>query len=155
MVRASLMRLLGVQEVGTLVASAACGADIIALEAASALSVRTCIVLPFDSPRFRLTSVIDRGEAWGPRFDAVMRAAELRHDVTVLPPEAGDDEAAYGQATARIIADSLALAEHDGTRAIAIAIWDGVAREDADATRDFITRALAADMEVISISTLG
>src|SRR5438552_4042532 len=53
-----------------LVCSAACGADLLALEAAAALNIPARIVLPFEPGRFRTSSVVDRPGDWGPRFDA-------------------------------------------------------------------------------------
>src|SRR5664279_2133900 len=65
MVRNDIQRLLVEYGIGTLVSSAACGADIVALEVAVELGLRLVIVLPFERHRFRATSVTDRGEAWG------------------------------------------------------------------------------------------
>ena len=49
-----------------LVCSAACGADLVALEQAKQLGLRRRIVLPFAPERFRETSVVDRPGDWGP-----------------------------------------------------------------------------------------
>src|SRR5262249_59646571 len=43
-----------------LVCSAACGADLIALETAQKMGLPTRIILPFSAARFRETSVVDR-----------------------------------------------------------------------------------------------
>src|SRR6267378_3813558 len=51
-----------------LVCSAACGADLVALEQAERLGLRRRIVLPFRRERFRSTSVTDRPGDWGPLF---------------------------------------------------------------------------------------
>ena len=47
-----------------LVCSAACGADLIALQAAGRVSLRRRIVLPFEPSRFRDSSVVDRPGDW-------------------------------------------------------------------------------------------
>jgi hypothetical protein len=69
-----------------LVASAACGADLIALEAAASRGIRMRIVLPFLPPRFRATSVADRpnAEFWGRLYDDIIKGAEECGDVVVL-----------------------------------------------------------------------
>src|SRR5947209_320182 len=56
-----------------LVCSAACGADLLALEAAEELGLRRRILLPFAPDRFRATSVTDRPGEWGPLFDHACR----------------------------------------------------------------------------------
>jgi hypothetical protein len=58
----------------TVVASAACGSDLLALDEAGALGLRRRIVLPFDRARFRMTSVVDRPGDWGALFDRERRA---------------------------------------------------------------------------------
>jgi tetratricopeptide (TPR) repeat protein len=152
-VKAGVARLLKKHEVGTLVASAACGADILALEAAEENGARTRIILPFAADRFRQTSVVDRGGDWGERFDALMKRAGARGDVVVLAPEADGDEAAYGRATARIVAEAAELAARAGVKPIAIPICDAAPKARADATKDFADRAEAAGMTVFTISS--
>lgn len=59
-VRAALLRTLESAVPLLVVASAACGSDLLALDAASAIGIRTRIVLPFAPEVFRETSVVDR-----------------------------------------------------------------------------------------------
>jgi len=79
-VEAELRLVLRDRAVTTVVSSAACGADILVLEAAAELTIRTRIVLPFSRERFRHTSVVDRGLEWGARFEhsSGCRRAERR-----------------------------------------------------------------------------
>jgi tetratricopeptide (TPR) repeat protein len=56
-------------------ASAACGADILALEAARELGIETHIVLPFPQADFRGTSVDFAGGGWGERFERALAGA--------------------------------------------------------------------------------
>lgn len=138
----------------TVVASAACGADLVALEAAAKLGIRTIIVLPFDRVRFRNTSVVDRGASWGPRYDAALARAEQHGAVIVLDASDGDDDDdAYARATARIIDEARARANADSSSAVAVAIWDNRPRSSTDATRDFVEQARAAGMSTVSIDT--
>src|SRR4051812_8410719 len=59
-VRSRIVDLLAKEHAVALVCSAACGADLIALEEAEQLGLRRRIVLPFSPERFRSTSVTDR-----------------------------------------------------------------------------------------------
>ena len=152
-VKAAAKRLFSDRGIGFVVASAACGADILALEGAIELGIRIRVVLPFDRQRFRSTSVVDRGQDWGPRYDAILAAADAGGGVVVLEAGAGGDDAAYGRATVRIIDDARALALERRSRSIAIAIWDEQPRHSGDATKDFLDRASVAGLEVVSIST--
>jgi hypothetical protein len=153
-VMAEVKRLFARHNVEAVVASAACGADIVALEAARARGIRIRIVLPFSSARFRQTSVIDRGEEWGPRYDALIEDAKRLGDLVVLEQgNQDDDNAAYGAATARIIQEALALSHAASAKPLAIAIWDERPRETNDATKDFLDQASRAGFDCQSIST--
>ncbi len=57
-VRRCMSELFTKHQVSTLVCSAACGADLLALEVAGDLGLRRRIVLPFERDRFREISVI-------------------------------------------------------------------------------------------------
>jgi hypothetical protein len=153
--KSAVKRLLASSGVRVVVASAACGADLLALEAAAGLGIRTRILLPFERERFRATSVVDRGEDWGELYDSLLDQAEARGDVIVLEDEKGDDDAAYARATRRIIEEALGLARESGSATLAIAIWDEIPRAHGDATKDFVERATAAGMSVTSIRTVA
>jgi hypothetical protein len=152
-VSAEIARLLAARSIGKVVASAACGADILALEAALELGARIRIVLPFERERFRETSVVDRGGDWGARYDRVLDAAQAQGDVVTLEPAEGGDDAAYGRATARIIEEAQRLARESKGAALAIAIWNEKPRASADATQDFLTLAARAGMETLAVPT--
>ena len=78
---------------GTLVSAAACGANLVAIEVASALGLRIRIVLPFAPATFRTTSVMDRPGDWARRFDAALEKARMADDLVVLDGghDAGDE----------------------------------------------------------------
>ena len=60
--------------------SAACGADLIVIEAALAQGAEVNVVLPFDRDDFVRTSVEGGGADWMPRFDAALsRATRIVH----------------------------------------------------------------------------
>src|SRR5262249_41504577 len=82
-VRKMLSEVLRSERVVALVASAACGADLIALEEAERLGIRRRIILPFDCRKFRNTSVIDRGEDWGLIFDQLIELARREGNLVI------------------------------------------------------------------------
>ena len=112
-VKGRLTRLLRGLQPDALVCSAACGADLLALEAAMALKIPVTIVLPFAPERFRETSVVDRPGDWGRRFDAVMKRATngaTADRIHVIEPPAGGDDDVYVVATDAILDDAQKLA---------------------------------------------
>jgi hypothetical protein len=153
-VKLAVVRAFRERQVELVVASAACGADIVALEAARELGLRFRIVLPFEPARFRETSVVDRGESWGPRYDALLEAAQARSDVVIVTESATDDDGAYALATRRIL-DEARTAAGAPALVFALAIWDEQPRATTDATREFVELARSAGMEIVTVSTLS
>jgi hypothetical protein len=145
-----------------LVSSAACGADLLALDAARTLGIRRRIVLPFDASRFRASSVVDRPGEWGPLFDSLYDEALSSNDVVILHCE-GDDEAAYAAATDRIVTEALSLAEGTDSEGIvslgreptAIVVWEGESRDEGDMTARFAALAADRGMRVVEVATLS
>jgi hypothetical protein len=156
-VRERLAALLAAEHAEALVCSAACGADLIALSEAERLGLRRRIVLPFSAKRFRETSVTDRPGEWGPLYDRLIAEAQGAGDLVVLPATGGDDDAAYAVANHTIIheAEGLAQAAPDGRpyRLVAVIVWEGSAREGADASGGLLTLAKQAGFEERSVLT--
>jgi hypothetical protein len=138
-----------------LIASAACGADLMALEAAASRGIRMRIVLPFPPPRFRATSVADRPnpEFWGRLYDDILKRAEERGDVVVLDCSE-NDAGAYSAANKAIIGTASAASAAPSTWRVALIAWDGMPRGDEDATTEFAELAKQSGFSVLSISTL-
>ncbi len=153
-VRIRIRSMLVSQRARALVCSAACGADLLALEAAGEIGLRRRVVLPFDAERFRETSVIDRGGDWGGRFKRIIDAVEATDDLIVLDAEAGDEEA-YASASLAILneAESLAAASDPPDKLVAAIVWEGAARGEDDLTGYFATQARGRGFELIEIST--
>ena len=149
-VRESLGALMREQEVQALVCSGACGADLLALDAARRLGIRTRVVLPFGRERFRRTSVIDRPGDWGALFDEIVAAAEKNGDLVELAAD-GDDDQAYLLATDRIVSEARALAGNG--RALAVVVWEGAPRGAGDITEAFRRKTRAAGMDELEIRT--
>jgi hypothetical protein len=140
-VRRRLNSLMVERQIGAVVCSAACGADLVALEEAGNLGLRRRVVLPFAKARFRETSVVDRPGDWGEVYDRVIAEVEARGDLIVLPPTAGDKNDSYRAANEAIIREAETIAG-PGERMAAI-VWEGSAHSKTDATDDF--RVLAEE----------
>jgi hypothetical protein len=133
-----------------LICSAACGADLLALEAAAVLGLPCCVVLPYDPKEFRLTSVVDRPGNWGVVYDRVIAAAVGSDQLIVLGGRPGDDRA-YSRATLTIIEKAAAAAAPDP--ALAVIVWEGIARKKDDATAEFRRLAKRAGFDEHIVST--
>jgi hypothetical protein len=145
-----------------LVCSAACGADLIALETAQRMGLRTRIILPFSADRFRETSVVDRPrpEFWGSMFDRVTRAARAHGDLVELDKAQADD--AYSTAIDVIIGEARKLAgikppeqSRRSLPLVALVVWEGAPRGPGDNTNRFVELAQESDFRVEQILTLN
>lgn len=142
-VRRRLAHLLTVEHAVVLVCSAACGADLLALEEAERLGVRRRIIVPFSTDRFRQTSVIDRPGDWGRSFDRLITAAAKAGDLVVLSEYDNLGETAYSAANKAIIGEAQKLAQEGNPhRLVAAVVWEGLSRPGSDATAQFIVRLL-------------
>jgi hypothetical protein len=138
-----------------LVCSAACGADLLALDAAEALGIRRRVVLPFAPARFRGTSVVDRPGDWGPLYDHIVEAACRVGDLVVLE-EAGESSTPYAAANERIIEEAMSLANGApvlANGALAVIVWEGSPRGSDDATQQFADLARKRGLLVEEVLT--
>jgi hypothetical protein len=152
-VRARIRVLLREQQALALVCSAACGVDLLALEAAAGLGIRRRIVLPYTRGRFRDTSVVDRGGDWGARFDAMVDAAEASGDLIVLGYAEGA-ETTYLATNTAILEQAAWLAEQWHHPVGAAVVWDGTARGEDDVTAAFLREAQHRGFPVWHVATL-
>jgi hypothetical protein len=140
-----------------LISSAACGSDLVALQAASDLGLKNRIVLPFAPEIFRQTSVTDRPnpEVWARLFDRLINEAASRDDLIVLECDA-QDKSAYTAANEAIIEEAIKTsgATVPPMRRLALIAWEGSPRGPDDATADFANRARDKGFSVKVISTL-
>ena len=142
-----------------LVSSAACGADLVALEVAGGLGLRRRVVLPFAPERFRETSVVDRPGDWGALYDRIIAAIHDAGDLMVLE-HTSDAGAAYEVANARILDEALALAGTSpvgapvaSEMAVALVVWEGQSRGADDTTQQFADAARRQGFKVEEILT--
>lgn len=135
------------------VSSAACGADLLALEEARALRIRRRVVLPFGRDRFRQTSVIDRPGGWGAVFDSIADELDSQGDLLILIPPP-DEAGAYAAASKAILREAQTLASELQQEAVAVLVWDGQSRGAGDMTQEFDDRARELGMSVREVRTL-
>lgn len=140
-----------------LVASAACGADLLALDEADRLGLRLRVVLPFEPARFRTVSVVDRPGDWGPIFDRLVEEVRRRGDLVVLAARVNGDMA-FLAATEAILQEALALTRDAAGLArpdlvAALVVWDGVSRGEDDVTAAFRARAVELRYRVEDVPT--
>jgi hypothetical protein len=145
----------------TLICSAACGADLIALQIAKNRGMRRRIVLPFVPTLFREKSVTDRpGNKkwnWGKLFDELSEEVRGSSELVIAERGEGDDTAAYKKANERIFKEAAALlgtaGEETAAGGTAIVVWEGGPRGEDDLTMEFAERAKAAGYKVIPVLT--
>jgi hypothetical protein len=134
------------------VCSGACGVDILALETAEQLGLGRRLVLPFSREKFRATSVADRGEDWGRRFDVILQQLPDEHIIELKQPQSNHQ--AYAAAISEILDQAEGLASAAGQRALAMVVWNGFSRGPTDWTDQFRKLAVDRKLEVIPVSTL-
>jgi hypothetical protein len=138
----------------TLVCSAACGGDLIALDVAAERGLDAYIVLPFDPDRFRTTSVDDRPGDWGPRYDrAIAQAQAARRLEVIVADHDSSDAEAYAAVNDRILKRALELAGNPAD-VVAVAVWEGRPRGEGDLTWWLLCGAERAGVAIESVLTL-
>lgn len=148
----------------TLICSAACGADLIALQVAQNLGIDSRIILPFAPECFRVTSVMDRPGTqewnWGTLFDQVIGLSQGKGELVVL--ETHDDSQSMYQAVNHAILNEAVQQGRiqSGTGASqeihdvqAVIVWDGHARGSHDLTWHFAEEARSRGLVVKEILT--
>ncbi len=136
-----------------LVSSAACGADLLAIQTAGGLALRRRIILPFDARRFRETSVIDRPGDWGSIYDLAIEDAQARGDVVIVESQGKGDEI-FVALNVSILEEADALARESKDRVLAVLVWDGIRREGIDVTSAFADEARRRSLPIFEVKTL-
>ena len=160
-VHESIRKLLIERKATALVCSAACGADLLALDAAGELGIERRIILPFAKQRFRATSVIDRPGEWGGLFDRLTSEVEAAGNLVILKEE-GEDDTIFALTNRIILDEAQSLArrhfqDQSGLAAndiLAVIVWEGRPRGEGDLTADFANEARARAIPVTQIVTI-
>jgi len=151
-VRQRLQELFERKAYTTLVSSAACGVDLLAIGVALQLGMQTFIVLPFPPKVFRRLSVMDRPGDWGQPFDEAIKHAERAGTLRILN-YAEDDSQAFLNTNKEMVALAQSQAQVDATPVCTL-VWDGQPRGEDDVTQQFGHLCREASFPVIEVSTL-
>ena len=150
-VKQRIREVLKAEEATALVCAAACGSDILALEAAGELGIRRRVVLPYDKVTFKHSSVIDRPGDWGERYDRILTEVDDKGDLIV--DDYDQDEESYFAANHDILDQAEELAEETGQQLSAVVVWNGQARGEEDVTGHFLEEAKQRGLKVTEINT--
>lgn len=158
-VRDDIEQFLKDNQATALVSSAACGADLLALEAAGQLGIRRRIILSFEPDRFRNASVTDRPGDWGPLYDRIITEVEAAGDLVLLNEEKAD-EATFLRTNGVILDEAQKLAHEVALEAktetgdlLAVLVWEGRSRGSGDVTAAFRDEARARSIPTAEILT--
>jgi hypothetical protein len=160
LVRTRIQQVLQEQGATMLVSAAACGSDLLALDAAGELGIRRHIILPFSPARFRSSSVVDRPGTWGKLFDRVIAEVTVLEDLLVLH-RAIEDKDTFLYTNKIILDEAQKLArqacqqrERTAANAVcAVVVWEGRSRGEEDITANFAHEAQSRGIPVIEIMT--
>jgi hypothetical protein len=141
----------------TLVSSAACGSDLLAINAARALGARRRIVLPYQEDWFLEDSVTDRPGRWEDLYAQVIGEARASDDLLILGERRGSDDA-YRAANEAILAEALRLAREEnpddpGAALAGLIIWEGASRGPDDVTDHMRQRLANAGAKIVTVLT--
>jgi hypothetical protein len=153
-VRDHLAELFEREQAVALVASAACGSDLIALEEAERLGIRRRIILPFNRLKFLSTSVVDRPGDWKTSYDRLV--VEGDSDLLILNEDELADHSAYVAVTNVIIREAKFLATTmpgSPHRLVGVIVWDGHPRPGHDITNDFRNAVIREGFEISVVLT--
>jgi|SRR5580704_2064963 hypothetical protein len=134
-----------------IVASGACGADLLAQDVVRELQLpHRRMILPFTPDAFRDSSVTDRPGGWGPLFDDLLAELTARGDVVILAQDPGGD-AAYAAVNEVILAEADRIA--GASVPLVLLIWDGISRGDGDLTADLGIKARERSWPIAEVLT--
>jgi hypothetical protein len=149
-VRERLAKLVETLRPRVVVSAAAAGADLLLLEEALAIKgLAVHVVLPFAAPRFRETSVADRGNAWIERYDRVLALVREREGSQVDEHEESPDDAGFRAGNQLLIQHAQQVADGDGV--LALAVRPRPSDAEPSITDDFVAVADMHDLTVIDI----
>jgi hypothetical protein len=138
-----------------LVCSAACGADLLALQVAGELGIQRSIVIPFDQQLFKSTSVSDRPGDWDVLYDTICDEAVTEEGIEVLNYPQNEDET-YRRTNIYILEKAKELADKYGSGDLtAVIVWDGKSRDESDITYHFRKEAEARDFTIHEVIILN
>ena len=143
-----------------LVASAACGADLIAHRVARSLGIARVMIIPYSADVFRETSVVDRPGNWGELFDDLIADARVNPGCEVMELNLSTDSEASQDVFSRTneaLLDRAAelAAQTPSNSVLAVVVWNLKSRGADDLTAAFLAAAERRGFTVEQVSTLG
>lgn len=147
-VRAKVEGYLQQQRPSAIVSSAACGADLIVLQAARRAQIRCHVLLPSSPEDFRKSSVTDRPGDWGPVYD------EILANSTIEIRQVSSGHEGYLEVNRSLFDKAQLLAAELGTSVAVLVIWNGQSRGQDDVTAHFRTEASRLNLPITEIPTL-
>ncbi len=147
-VRKRIQEFLSHEKPSAFVSSAACGADLLALEVAGALHIKRYVLLPSSVEAFRKGSVTDRPGDWGPLYDQVIKSSTVK--LLNLP----DNQEGYLKTNLELLNEAETLARKNHTSTTALVVWNKQSRGPDDVTGHFLEQAKLRKIPVVEISTL-
>jgi hypothetical protein len=152
LVRLRTRLMLKAQDVQMLVSSAACGADLIALQEADSLGVSCRIILPWSRERFKQSSVADRPGDWSVIYDEIIDSVSAKGNLVLINQTSLEPN--YFLVSQAILDEAVTFAQQMGTCAGAALVWDGSSRGNHDVTDEFGKEARKRGLRVIEVNTL-
>jgi hypothetical protein len=144
----SIKTLLGKRNPLAVVCSAACGADLLLLQAAVEMNIDQVVLLPSEPEAFRKSSVTDRPGNWAGLYDQVLKTAQV--EILRLP----EGQEGYLDTNLKLLDRGQQLARENGVPAEALVVWNGISRGTDDVTAHFLHEAKSRNLTVLEIPTV-
>ncbi len=118
--------------------SAACGADVLFLEALQRQNGECNVVLPFDRGDFLETSVAYAGKEWSERAEkAIVNSAHVEQSAS---GSYGGDDLLFAYANRIIMGKAILRSRFLETEPVLLAVWNGNSPKETGGTADFVAR---------------
>ncbi|MFL5807914.1 MAG: hypothetical protein ACJ749_00255 [Flavisolibacter sp.] len=152
MVRKKIAEFLISKRPVSIVSSAACGADLIALEAAGELGIERYVMLPYAPEIFKTASVTDRPGKWEMIFDTIIEESKKSSRLILLDFSINDKNA-FEKTNTEILNKAAELSDSGKNNVQALIVWDGKAK-DNDITLHFKKEAEEKGYTINEINTV-
>jgi class 3 adenylate cyclase len=139
-------------EVGFGYSSAACGSDILFLEAVLEAGGEICVVLPYDKEEFVKDSVSFAGDEWSARMERVLSRAAHVETASTQKMELG--AVSYDYANQLVFGLASIRARQLETKLAPMAVWDGAKGDGPGGTASVIERwrGLEYKVEIVPLN---
>jgi class 3 adenylate cyclase/tetratricopeptide (TPR) repeat protein len=134
--------------------SAACGADVLFLEAMQSRGAETNVILPFDREEFFAASVNFAGESWVRRTTAALDRARKTEQAS--RGGYGGEDLLFSFANRLILGKAIQRSRFLETEAHLLAVWDGIRNGAPGGTSEFVEtwEKMGAPHTLINVKTL-